>query len=234
MGKNNDRHLLPRKPVWNIWQGLFLVAVVTLIEWPLGWLKTPAHLDSASGILNFITIGLGDALLYFTAFGIFLRSMRLTFHDLGFTKPRKQHLALGLAFGFLLYLAVGYLGNYLTRFLGTPAPQSFATAVTNVNTLWEFGLLLFLGGIVAPLKEEMFFRGFMYPPLRHSFGKGKGLLLTGLLFAVLHLDVVRFLPLFLGGIVLTWLYERTESIWPSIIAHGTWNILMALALWTLR
>ena len=92
------------------------------------------------------------------------------------------------------------------------------------------GLLAVLGGVVAPIKEEMLFRGLMYPPLRQALGKGRGMLLTGLFFATLHFDMVRFLPLFIGGVVLSWLYERSSSIWPSIIAHGTWNVLMAVAL----
>lgn len=80
----------------------------------------------------------------------------------------------------------------------------------------------------------MFFRGLIYPPLRQVLGRGKGILLTGLFFASLHLEIIRFLPLFIGGVVLTWLYERSSSIWPAIVAHGTWNILMALALWIQR
>ena len=141
---------------------------------------------------------------------------------------------MGFVVGALLFLGIGLLGNLLTHLVGTPAPQSFAVAVNGVHYKWEFGLLALLGGVIAPIKEEMLFRGLMYPPFRQSLGKGKGMLLTGLFFAAFHFDAVRFLPLFIGGIVLTWLYERSSSIWPTIVAHGSWNILMALALWIQR
>lgn len=229
IGKQDGSPIPPRKPVWNIWQGLFLIALVILIEYPLGWLETPTGLDTTQGILNFIGVGIGDVLLYFVVIGIFLRLIRRSFSDLGFVKPRKRYLVLGFVTGILLFLSIGLLGNLLTHLLGTPPPQSFAEAVDGAN-FWEAWLLILLGSFIAPIKEEMFFRGMIYPPLRKALGRGKGMLVTGLFFAALHFDLVRLLPLFIGGVVLSWLYERSSSIWPSIVAHGTWNGLMAIAL----
>jgi len=234
MAKKNELRVPPRKPVWNIWQGLLLMAIVTLIEFPLGWLESPKDLESSHGILSFIAVGLGDVLLYFGVIWIFLNLIRRPFSDLGFVKPLQRFVVLGFIVGVLLFVGVGLLGNLLTKILGTPAPQSFAVAVKGANYTWEFILLTLLGGVVAPIKEEMFFRGLIYPPLRKIFGRGKGILLTGLFFATLHLEIIRFLPLFIGGVVLTWLYERSASIWPAIVAHGTWNFLMAVALWVQR
>ena len=232
MGKKIiDLRIPPRQPVWNIWQGLFLIALVTIIEFPLGWLDTPKDLDSLRGILNFIGVGFGDVLIYFLVIWVFLRLIRRPFADLGFVKPLKRYVILGFVVGVALFVGIGLLGSVLSQLLGVPAPQSFALAVKGVNYKWEFVLLTGLGGVVAPIKEEMLFRGLIYPPLRQTLGKGKGMLLTGLFFATLHLDIVRFLPLLIGGVVLTWLYERSSSIWPAIIAHGTWNSIMAIALW---
>ena len=147
MGKRIDPRIPPRRPVWNIWQGLFLIAIVTLIEYPLGWLETPKDLDSVLGILYFIGVGIWDVLLYFSVIWIFMRLIRRPFSDLGFIKPLKRYVALGFAVGILLFVGVGLLGNLLTSLFGTPAPQSFAIAVNGVNYKWEFGLLLVLGGV---------------------------------------------------------------------------------------
>jgi len=234
MGKKVDLRIPPRQPAWNIWQGLLLISLVTLLEYLLGWLETPNDLDSMRGILSFIGVGLGDVLLYFGVIWIFLRLIRRSFSDLGFVKPLKRFVILGLVVGVFLFIGIGLLGNVLTHLLGTPAPQSFTVAVKGVNYSWEFGLLTLLVGVVAPIKEEMLFRGLIYPPLRKALGRGKGMLITGLFFATLHFDVVRFLPLLIGGVILAWLYERSASIWPVIVAHGTWNILMAAALWIQR
>ncbi len=61
--------------------------------------------------------------------------------------------------------------------------------------------------------------------MRDDYGKWKGILLTGTFFAAMHFDTMRFIPLLAGGVVLTWLYEQTDSLWTSIIAHATWNML---------
>lgn len=234
MGKKVDLRIPPRRPVWNIWQVILLMALASFIELLFGWLETPKDLNTVHGILNFVGVGLGDALVYFCLIGLFLRLIRQPFSTLGFVRPRKQYVVLGCIVGVILFVGIGLLGTVLTQLLGTPAPQSFTLAVKGVNYPWEFALLTVLGGVVAPIKEEMLFRGLIYPPFRRALGKGKGMLLTGLLFATFHFDVIRFLPLFIGGVVLAWLYERSSSIWPAIVAHGTWNGLMALALWIQR
>ena len=229
--KRQNRKFPIRHPAWNAWQGLFLILVVYLIEYPLGWLHNTQDLNTLTGLLRFVGIGFAEAFLYFGAVALFFRLIRRPWGETGFRRTKFVFLLLGVFIGIILFLVVGLMGNLLMRLLGTPVPQSFAEAVKGASYTWELGLLLVLGGLVAPLKEELIFRGLLYPPLRETYGKGKGILLTGLFFATLHLDLVRFLPLFLGGVVLAWLYECTGSLWPTVVAHGTWNTLMALALW---
>lgn len=224
----------PKHPHWNVWQGLFLLLLIDLLEFPLGWLQTPQDLDQLRGFLRFLAVGVGEVALYLSLLFVFFKLIRRPWSELGFVRPRGKYLILGLFMGVFLFFTVGLLGNLLAKWFGTPAPQSFTLVVNGSSYNWQIFLLMFLGGVLAPIKEEAFFRGLFYPPLREMYGRGKGILLTAGFFAVLHFDVIRFLPLFIGGIILTWLYEKTSSLWPSIVAHGTWNILMALALWIQR
>lgn len=231
----SDKERLPlRRPSWNLWQALMLIAVVSLIEWPLGLLNTPQDLTAVAGIVHFAAVDIMDGVLYAGALVFLFRRLHRPLRDLGFVRPKAAYVLWGLVVGVLLFLIIGLIGTILTRWAGTPVPQSFAVAAQSAKYPWEFYLLLLLGGIIAPLKEETIFRGLFYPPLRQDYGRGQAMIFTAALFAVLHLDLVRFLPLFLGGLVLVWLFEKTESLWPSILAHGTWNILMALALWLQR
>ncbi len=224
----------PRKPAWNIWQVLFILLLINILEYSLGWLDTPKDLDTIQGVIRFVSVGFGEGLIYLVVTLLFLRLLKRPVSELGFVSPKFRFIVLGLFTGAFLFVSVGLLGSFLAKLIGIPSPQSFALAVTGTDNLWEFVLLLVLGGIVAPLKEEILFRSLMYPPLREGYGRGKGILLTGMFFAALHLDLLRFIPLFIGGVVLTWLYERSSSLWPSLIAHGTWNVLMAVALWIQR
>ena len=224
----------PRRPVWNASQVLFLIGTINLLEFFLGWLSIQKNLDSLPGFIRFVGIGFGEVILYLVAILLLLRVINRPFKDLGLRPVRWFYILISIFVGIFLFLGIGLLGNLLTYLLGTPAPQSFTLVLQGAKYTWQLPILLILGGIVTPLKEEVLFRGLFYPPLRRAYGRGMGIILTGIFFAFLHFDLVRFLPLFIGGIVLTWLYERSSSLWPSIVAHGTWNVLMALALWIQR
>ncbi|ACL19612.1 Abortive infection protein [Desulfitobacterium hafniense DCB-2] len=229
-----DSRIPPRHPVWNVWQGLFLLLIIYGIEFFLGWLRTPKDLDQLEGFFRFLTVGMGEALLYLIIILCFFKLIRRPLRELGLVRPHVRYILLGLMMGVFLLVVVGLIGNFLANKLGTPAPQSFTLVLMGAQYDWQLMLLIILGGMIAPIKEEVFFRGIFYPPFRQGYGRGKGILFTAGLFALLHFDVLRFIPLLVGGVVLTWLYEKTGSLWPSIIAHGTWNTLMALMVWIQR
>ncbi|MEL1134792.1 type II CAAX endopeptidase family protein [Desulfitobacterium sp. THU1] len=229
-----SKEIPPRHPAWNVWQGLFLLLIIYVLEFFLGWLRIPKELDQMEGFFRYLTVGMGEALIYLVILLGFFKLIKRPLRELGLVRPLFRYILLGLLMGIFLLVAVGLLGNFLASHLGTPAPQSFTLVLMGAQYDWQIILLILLGGIIAPIKEEVFFRGLFYPPFRQEYGRGKGILFTAGLFALLHFDVVRFLPLLVGGIVLTWLYEKSGSLWPSIIAHGTWNTLMALMVWIQR
>ncbi|RNC29429.1 MAG: hypothetical protein AWM53_00427 [Candidatus Dichloromethanomonas elyunquensis] len=228
---NNKNTTALHHPKWNFSQALYLILVVYLIEFFLGWLKLPEGLGSLKGFINYLLVGFGEGFLFFIALVLFFRILHRPISDLGVINFGLRNLLFGIVGGIFLFISVGVLGNLIVEYLGVPDPQSFALAVSGSDSHWQFALLLFLGGVIVPLQEELIFRGLIYPPLRKAYGKGLGILLTALFFGTLHFDLIRFLPLFLGGLVLTWLYEKTRSLWPSIIAHGIWNILMTVLMW---
>jgi len=86
-------------------------------------------------------------------------------------------------------------------------------------------LALLLGAVVAPVAEEIFFRGFLYGGMRNLWGVGWGLVVSSVVFALVHLTPGVLVPIFVIGLVLAYLYERTESLWPSIVLHALVNAL---------
>jgi membrane protease YdiL (CAAX protease family) len=80
---------------------------------------------------------------------------------------------------------------------------------------------IFLVCAVAPLAEELFFRGFLFGALRKR-GLPVAAGVTGLLFGLAHVasaPVGFIVPLALLGVILCLLYERTKSLYPSIALH---------------
>ncbi len=78
-------------------------------------------------------------------------------------------------------------------------------------------------GVLAPACEEPLFRGFLYQSMRSRYGILISMIVSALLFAVLHLDPGGMLPLFCLGFVFAYTFERTQSLIPSLVAHGLWN-----------
>jgi membrane protease YdiL (CAAX protease family) len=71
----------------------------------------------------------------------------------------------------------------------------------------------------APVVEEILFRGFLQPAVRTTFGKLKAIFISGLLFALIHLNAHVFLQIFILGLLLAYLFEKTESLIAPITVH---------------
>ena len=87
--------------------------------------------------------------------------------------------------------------------------------------------------VLAPISEELFFRGMIYGGLRLRFSVWPAAILSGIIFVLPHALTGPLAAIILAGlgVALAWLYERTGSIWPCIFAHVINNSL-ALAVAT--
>ncbi len=99
--------------------------------------------------------------------------------------------------------------------------------------------------LVAPVIEESFFRGFVFRgllgrtlvlgrrPLRFRVGFWAAALLSGALFAAFHGELGLLVPFTFVGALFAWIFWRTGSLWPGIIAHAGFNaVSLSLAIAT--
>jgi len=86
-----------------------------------------------------------------------------------------------------------------------------------------FALLYVMVAVMAPLFEEVLFRGFLFRSLQTHLPLGTAMVLTGLLFAVAHLNLADLLPLTVLGTVLSYTYWRSQNLGAAMILHGIWN-----------
>ena len=87
-------------------------------------------------------------------------------------------------------------------------------------------LLSFAGvGLAGPLVEEVFFRGFLFAALIRPLGKVGAAVVASAVFSAAHASIPVVIPLFVTGLLLSWLYLRTGSIWPPFAAHAAQNLL---------
>ncbi|WP_082343775.1 CPBP family intramembrane glutamic endopeptidase [Sulfobacillus thermosulfidooxidans] len=79
--------------------------------------------------------------------------------------------------------------------------------------------------IMAPVAEEILFRGILFGTLQPAWGLGWATVVAGFLFGVAHMNLTLLIPLALAGMILNLVYWKTGSLIPSTIAHATLNLL---------
>jgi len=187
------------------------------------WLTDPTQplaiiitLITNSFILIFLSIGLGP-LLY-----------RSTIRTLGLVRPAKLLPSLLLWPIAALLANSCFLALYISLLsvlnIAPPDPVPFNTNMP-IMSLIIIGLFVI---VIGPLAEELFFRGFIFPAITKRFGLFLGAAGTSLVFALAHIDPVLYLPTFVAGLILTFLYTKTHSLASSFIAHGTQNCIAFL------
>lgn len=131
----------------------------------------------------------------------------------GFIRGVRWSLGFGVvAFaGFLLFMAVG-LDPF--QLLHVPLPGTFGARV----------LFFITGGLIAPVGEELFFRGILYGFLR-QWGMLPALIITTLLFALMHPPGVFIpIPQIIGSIVFTLAYEQKGELAAPVTVHCLGNL----------
>ena len=218
----------PPLPVWNlsgraaalVFLGWFMaffaagnLAGLLLLPWPsLRWAIVPA------GTLFHAAVGVR---LLCWAEGLTLPGLwrRLA------PGPARRNLAWAAAFlalAVFLVLAVAMLTGLVMK--PDQSPQRDLQELLRGLSGWGPALAMFavVAGL-APLFEELLFRGFLFPVLARGGRVAFGLLASALLFGAIHLQPAGLPVLSTLGLVLALAVRRTGSLWPAILVHACWN-----------
>jgi len=130
--------------------------------------------------------------------------------------------------GFVLALGLQAVAHLLPVPKHLPIDQFF-------QTTRQAYLLSIFGVALAPLLEELFFRGFLYPVLARRLGLATGVILTALTFALIHGAQLMFswgpvLVIFLVGLALTIVRAVTKSVAASLLVHIAYNGTISLVM----
>ena len=87
--------------------------------------------------------------------------------------------------------------------------------------------------IAAPLFEEFLFRGFLLASLTRYFPTWGAIVLSSLIFAVAHLSLSEVIPLMTLGMILGFVYTRSQNLLAPMLLHSLWNGSTLLGLFVL-
>lgn len=151
----------------------------------------------------------------------------LSWRILGPLRPRWRHVAVGAAVGVVGFVLATVLPELVRRWVGLPPPprqEILEQVASRGDGIW---LLVVTVVLIAPLLEEIVFRGLLFQVLRRRLGLWPGVLLSSLTFAIVHLELVDR-PISLAALLVlgAWLagaLHRTGSLVVPITAHALFN-----------
>ena len=140
-------------------------------------------------------------------------------------------LLLGLVTGLglvLISMVLALLTSQLIQSLGDQAePQKLVTLIAEESAKQEnIGTLIFfvvMAVVVAPIAEEILFRGILYPAVKQLGHPRVAVIGTALLFALFHVNLLTFASLTAVALALIALYEFTDNLLAPITAHAVFN-----------
>ncbi len=121
--------------------------------------------------------------------------------------------------------------DWIENMLNSPggSAQKIGEALMKGNGMMELLLSLVIISIIPAISEELIFRGVIQKLfIDLSRNKHFGIILTAILFSARHMDIAGFLPRFALGAILGYMYLWSGSIYLSIVAHFTNNLLAFL------
>lgn len=140
--------------------------------------------------------------------------------DFGFEGSLRT-VAYGAALGLAMFLIERVSYHFLHNYIGESQLQR--ALVEAAKSEQGLAVMLLVGAILAPLSEEVYFRGYMLSALAGRFGERAGIVLSSAYFAAAHLDARAFFPIFILGVILATAYARTRSLTLVITAHMVIN-----------
>ena len=158
----------------------------------------------------------------------------------GSRRPTGRDLVTALAAGLGMFVVITLGLGWLLGLVASAGGGELPRVQQDLQSLAEdprTAPLLALGAVVlAPLGEEMFFRGLLFPVLRRRLAVWPAITVSAALFAAIHFQsmldayavtVVIVVPV---GMTLAWLRERAGTLWVPIVAHASYNLVQVVLL----
>ncbi len=225
---------------WKLWPGLAFLPVPFILNGVMTYMMRQGEEVSVGAAQLLISLLLYSSTLAFA----FIAVSRYgnAFEEVGL-HGRNLPASLGLGFiggslTFWLAVASGLVSQAMFGSLGDI--ERWLEGFFDVNVKDVTGIDMLIVGIIivvaAPICEEIFFRGYLYPAMRGRLGLWGAALLNGFLFSIVHFSVFGLAGRTIAGIIFCLLYEYNDNLWSPITAHAVNNFvaffLPLVAIWS--
>lgn len=160
---------------------------------------------------------------------LFLHLRGGTLYQIGW-RPFKRSgwLILSALLGVITFFVMLCVSAWMVKLFPQWAqPQTATELIMQAEGMWESAAVILMVSVLAPVSEELLFRGYIYHSMRQQNSMWFSVIAASLMFGCMHYDLFRLLPLTLVGVCLNLVAIRSDSLWGSIVMHGVWNFMMA-------
>ncbi len=165
-------------------------------------------------------------IFYLAIFFLFEKNLSFTLNKIGIPGDTKKNI---------IYAIIGLTAIVVTQILtsivlSSPSAEEDIKQVYDIIKQFPTYILIF-AVFFAPISEELFFRALLVGKLSKRFGTTIGIVAPAVLFALVHIgygSYIQILVTFFVGIILGYIYKKSNSILPGIIAHMVSNALSIL------
>ena len=191
---------------------LYLVARVQLVE------KTEIYVTSIIAIIIFFVFNNLFFLIALIYFGVYFKEEKKLF---------KADKIIKSIISFILFIPLLFLISFIIQYVLPDYKQQEIVLNFKSTLIEDKGILLHVL-VIAPIVEEVIFRGYIYRILKSKIPIIFATIISSTLFALVHYNVLSYILLFVLSIFLTYIYERNGSIICPIIIHSLFNLMMSI------
>jgi membrane protease YdiL (CAAX protease family) len=174
----------------------------------------------ALGFMLVLSTAVLDAVLVAVVYFRVVRPGVITWDDMGLSAARLPTAwRVGPLAALALFAVVAAIELTL-KALGVQQTQLESLQWLHRVPLALFVLVVVAAAVLAPIAEEIYFRGYVFRAYYEQKGPLQAYLFSAALFALVHLNLPAFLPIFAVGLFLAYVYRRTGSILPGMLAHA--------------
>lgn len=204
--------------------GVVIVAGLFISQFLIKQYLTDLEVGQQNLALSLFALILEGCALVVPIYLVGIRRKKISWSDLGLQSFRSGWFFAAAFLGFLAIPISGFVALIIQILLGRPLENPQLPFLIPAGSSLFGGVMIFiLGGLLLPFAEELFFRGLLYNWLRQHWGATAAILSSAFIFAILHGDFAIGGAAFILGIILAWLYERSQSLWPAFIVHAINN-----------
>lgn len=236
IAKRGGRSPVPQAPrnevTWNIWAivksiVIFIFLYITAL-WTIYFLGKRLPMLREHLVIRLLTDGGLKALVCFWIYIMLRREYGAHLSNMGIRLPG---IGKALLYAFLGYISIlcvvcvaGLAWSFLGEYLGMEKKENpVVTLLLTERSRSAVLATLFIVVVLTPLTEEFYFRVLTFCALRKSFGFWASAAISSLYFALIHLNFYSVVPIFILGIFLAYIYERTQNFASAVFVHALHN-----------